>query len=595
MKFKADNVSRDVLNEFITKISKEMKAKDTKGKIYVNTYYKWRSQYRTSVPFAIGDDIRVHNVQGYDNDYAQAQDAKAKFSNFTVYFSKSTPPRAGGCDGKTNDCLYTCLCQYYGGYEHFPKDKKKINTKTKLKKFLELGRNDLIPIESLQKIADYINLNFSVSGDYEHLTTGEYYNTISLTLKNGHYTIKNEKKVNVSFVPKPREEILAYKQKSKNNNETYDEIRGLRENISDLEIREERYNIKSKYVMVRLDKSSKITLKEEHDNFKLIADEVKLKSKGRINLYYYGNDYSSTAKHLLNILSKEIIHCESIDQKEAEWLNIQGGLTYSREYEGEAWCYDINSSYSYEMSKHTNIFPVSKPEFKIVSPNFYDEHGYYSYGIYRAIVSDNEEGNGKYFRFSKENKYTHIDLTLARQLKLPIEIIQDGEHNAMIYSGNKHTGKKLFGTTIDALFTVQESGLSYPARKVVKQIRNSLWGALCQYKKIIRKENKDGEINIPSDDSIVHIDEHYAMTINNQQMFMTNYARIGCFLTAMGRRAINKLVEPYKQYCVRIHTDSMTLNKNVEVKTSNKLGELKLEKSGTIKIRKLNDFDWTLN
>ena len=588
LNFKAKSITRDVMNEFLTDLSKDINKRGISGTLYVNTYYKWRSQYRTSKPFAIGTDIRVHDVQEYDEDFAKKQDADARFSNFTVYFSKEGI-RAGGCDSETNDCLYRCLCQYYGGYANFPKSN--IKTKSKLKRYLGLERNDKIGLDKLQKLADYLKLNFAVSGDFEMLTTGEYYNTISISLKNEHYTILSEEKVKAKFLHKSKEKLLMYTKISKNNNETYDVERGYRQNISDVEIIEEKFNHKSDYTMVEIKSYDlKSTLQEEHDKFKTIAEELKTQYKGLINLFNFGNNYSTLAKHLFNTLCKEVIDAEPIGQKEADWIKVLGGLIYHKPYEGDAWCYDINSSYAFEMSKYTNIFPVSTPEFKIVSSQIFDEHGYYPYGIFRAkVLYDTNNPNHHFFRFNRENKYTHIDLTLARHLQLPIEIIQDGEHNAMLYSGKKITGKKLFGNVIDKLFEIQESGLSKEARTIVKRIRNSLWGALCQRKKILSKINKEGNIIVPSDTTLTHINDKYVVAINNENQFETNYARIGVFLTGMARRAIFRYVEPHKEYCVRIHTDSMTLTKNVEIKTSGNIGELKLEKQGHLKIVSIND------
>ena len=595
LKFKADKIDRDTMNKFLTTISKDIASKGIKGQLYVNTFYDWRSQYRSSAPFNIGDAIRTHDLQEYDDDIAQKQDKDARFSDFTVYFRKAIP-RAGGDDDEHNDCLYVCLCQYYNGYENFPKGKDKIQTKTKLKKFLKLERNDKVPVESLQKLANYLNLNFSVSGDVELLTTGEYNNTISITLKKEHYKIKTEKKVKTKNVYKPKEKILAYKQIEKNNNETYDVEQGNRTNVPDLEIKEERFNPKSKYVLLRIEKSSKLSLEEEYNIFKKNADEIKEKSKGLINLYLYGNDYSTLAKLLFNQSCKEIIDCEQIDQKESDWLKILGGITYFKAYEGDAWSYDINSSYSAEMSKKSNCFPVAKPEFKIVKANVFDEHGYYHYGIYRAKVGEND--NSRFFRYSRDNKYTHIDLTLARQLKLPIEIIQDGEHNAMLYSGKKVSGTKLFKGFVDKLFAVQECGLSDSARKIVKVLRNSLWGALAQRNKTISKKNIEDKVNVPTNNTILNINENkdnsvnFVVSCDNEKKFITNYARIAPFLTAMARRAIYRYAEPHKDYIVRVHTDSICLNKNVEIKTSQELGDLKAEKQGKIKITSLNDFLW---
>ena len=50
------------------------------------------------------------------------------------------------------------------------------------------------------------------------------------------------------------------------------------------------------------------------------------------------------------------------------------------------------------------------------------------------------------------------------------------------------------------------------------------------------------------------------------------------FLISKGKSIISKIIEPYKEICVRSHTDSMVVTKYPEgIITGNKLGELAYE------------------
>lgn len=172
-------------------------------------------------------------------------------------------------------------------------------------------------------------------------------------------------------------------------------------------------------------------------------------------------------------------------------------------------------------------------------------------------------------------------------------MIEDGKHNALLYP-KRLSGEVLFGGFVGYMWKIiNDERLTLESKQFLKIVRNSLWGALCQMK-TKRYQTKDSAIRLPSDAVITEINEDagYVYAGTTQDYFVTDFARIGVFLTAYGRKAIVGWIKPYIKDVIRTHTDSMTLvGSNHGIKTSTELGGIKLEakKSGKmIVFRQLN-------
>ena len=76
-------------------------------------------------------------------------------------------------------------------------------------------------------------------------------------------------------------------------------------------------------------------------------------------------------------------------------------------------CFDGEKHYelSYVISKNFNSFPIREGEYKIITEFI----GKPEYGIYHCIISNPQNTKCKLFRFNPLNKYTHIDINLAKQ------------------------------------------------------------------------------------------------------------------------------------------------------------------------------------
>jgi len=583
--YRVDGLTRKDVNIFLTqKVSEKLYRKGYRGKMYNTSKFEKSGKWRTGRPNIIGEMAYLYDSTMYYRP-AEARRRDEELGNARVYHLKvlivPEAVRAGGDDAH-NDCLYNAICQFFNGGDNIPR--RKVNSKTALKKYLNLDRDDMVPLSKLQQLADFIRYNFNVSGDHALKTSGDYPHTINLILVNGHYKLETEQKIKKSY-DSLKQNIMIINKTEYNNIRAFDTLNGLR-TITYQEYIFNVYKQKSIYSVFHIDEEPSAEYVKYYEE---LASELNEKSNGLINLMRCGDKITEYAKYIFNHKSKEVLICDEIDQLEAEWLKVHGGLMYCEEYSGPATHYDVNSQFPFEMQRQHNTFSISKPTFKKITDNeTFNNQSFYSYGIYRCNI----EGDHKFFQKHYNDKYTHIDLALAKKYNLKIKLIVDDDYNAMIYESKRVTGHSLFGETIKCLFDIQESGLSKDARTFVKKIRNSLWGSLCE-KKTKNKSLKNGVIELPSNIEITHDGDNHVDFIFNNEYYMSNYARICPFLTSMARRNIINHSAGFENLIVRVCVDSITLKGDIVLNTSSELGALKLEHKGNVEIKNHHNIKWT--
>ena len=169
--------------------------------------------------------------------------------------------------------------------------------------------------------------------------------------------------------------------------------------------------------------------------------------------------------------------------------------------------------------------------------DFTNSRGYYIYGIYFAIV---EKKVGVLFRYNKHNRYTHIDLSHAKELGLKVDLIQNSSSNTLVYEKETRIlDEVIFGKYVNFLFKYLKNKGGIIGR-VAKRILNTLWGALCQR----NKSYHDVTDNIKLFDflegevlnSITPInDKQWVFKFSNSEnLFKGKYPRIAPFLLAQG-------------------------------------------------------------
>lgn len=190
--------------------------------------------------------------------------------------------------------------------------------------------------------------------------------------------------------------------------------------------------------------------------------------------------------------------------------------------------------------------PTKQGKFTTISNEDFKKLEFYSYGIYRCTIDEDH----KLFKRNKSGYYTHYDLTLCKILNLKVEIVEDGSANCLLYDGQSRIcGNRVFGGYATYMFDLKKRGLP------VKCIIYSLWGMCCQkqYSYVSASNNDTLEIDDPNViiKDLWNENKMTAKVYSMNEIFLTNYARIGPFLTSFCRLQIAKIALPHLKHVVK--------------------------------------------
>ena len=541
---------------------------------YIWSTLKFDSQYRTGQYSNIGNDVNLYLIGEYDGDEMERMHEQKTFKKAIFYIGETKVLKKGGADNKYNDCMYFCL--HYALFNENP-----FKSAKKLKDYLGLKRPELIHIDLIPKIEEKLkHIKINITGDAIYSSTLICPRVINIKLINGHYSLDHKINSKVSYMSFEERKPLIH---DKIKKLFYD---GKKEFASTIEVIEDSNHFKSDYILIPKSNKSK-SMKEEYDEFVKTADRLIEISKGEINLYKTGT-IKNTALKLFDKFTKTIITPDHCKQDESIWIQESsiGANIFYEEYEGRAYKYDVKSMYPNIQNSTKLCIPIKRGEFGNMTKVNFDSLKFYPYGFYRCKIlkSDNNDIN-KLFRFNTLNKYTHIDLTSAKDKGLKIELIEDNTANVLLYSRDKLiTCHELFNKYVDYLFPLKE--LYNKELPIIKQIINILWGALGQVEKTrkIINHDREEEYNIEDDKTpslfkptfdgkgtIVDI-------IENNYFFKSSFARIKPFLLAKGRSIISNILFPFKEIVVRCHTDSGYFKEYPKgIKTGDKIGDFVYE------------------
>jgi hypothetical protein len=556
--------TRQKIQKISNDLSQLLYRKGIAGKLLTSINFPdlgWRSGYFST----IGDNVRLYVPQ--DSDIVA--DDPDYFNNFVVYISLA-PGNAGGND-KFNDCLYNCL--YYYLYDKLPWD-----TPIKFKKFLNIPRNDKVPITLISKIEDKLKtFAINIRGDYVYSSTIKSSKQINLLLENEHYlidkTIPMNRNINYRVSYEEKQPVLY----DKLSFEMYDGIE--KQKISKKELNDILYNYKSKYILIdREEKKGNLSIEEEYRLLIQDIDIIKKSTNGIINLRKTGN-IKDTSLDLFDKFTKFLKHPEIILQDEAEWISNTntGAIIYAESYNGPGYKYDIRSMYPSIMIS-SGKFPIGRGEFNKLD-NF-DNLSYFQFGIYRCKIIQENDNDNKLFRFNPKNYYTHTSLEHAKSLGFKIELILDNEPNFLYYSREKLIGfNEVFHKYIDFVFDLKQKKIPKS-----KDILNRLWGVLSE---IDRKKYfccSDNETILSPDDEIISLrpyklndDIDIMECVSKKNYYKTSFARLSPFLISRGRFNISNIIMPHKNNVHRIHTDGFISDIKLDIKLGENLGDLVFE------------------
>ena len=322
-------------------------------------------------------------------------------------------------------------------------------------------------------------------------------------------------------------------------------------------------------------------MEQEYNELKEGGIKLKEASNGEVNIFKTGS-FKNTALQLFEILTRHIPTPDEITYEEKEWIekSTTGALIFSEEYEGQGFKYDVKSRYPSIMCS-SYLVPIKQGKFENWTNEMFNQYEeWYPTGIYRCqIKKSGDYTTDRLFRFNQNNYYTSNALKHAKFLKLEIEIIIDGDFNALLYPKELcMCSSEIFKDYVDYLYPLKEKSIPY-----AKDILNRLWGALVQSndRRIIINKNdtKLTEYEL-SDISIISIkpsrnkDEVIVYICDNDNYYKSGFARMKPFLLDKAKYWMTTLVYDYKENIKRFHTDGYITDIKLDVKTGNKLGDL---------------------
>jgi hypothetical protein len=492
--------------------------------------------------------------------------------DFAIYFWK-TPEKKGGSD-KNNDCLFNALMRIVE-ISNMPEP---WNSPAKLKLRLKLKRNEKIHIDRIPEIEKGMKVNINVTGAAVYYTSaGKHPRTANIELNNGHYTPKIAKSRELIKTVCRKQKLAMYYLDGDVATICIGAEYLLREITKD-QLYEMMYeDMLGEYAYQPA--SSAQTLQEEHSEYLRKAEAIYKATNGLID---YSKCQYSHKKAVLNLFynrTTSLKDPEPLSELENEWISeaFKGGLIFGTPCELQyGITYDCNSAYASVLEKNCFKIPVKPGDF--IQIDLLPE--VLTYGIYRCIISPSEnEDTNKMFKFNHFNKYTHIDIYMARMLNLNIELIVDHEANALLYgSGKCENGSIMFKSTIDYLYQLKKQKLPF-----AKELLTSLWGSLMERDRIHRVCKE--EYNIPEDCTMVDLRPNskgtYVAYSKSNKYFKLNYARIGPFLTAAVRKMMLSMILPRRDHVFRVHTDSILCDvAQTDIEVTDKIGGWKIEKQG---------------
>ena len=163
----------------------------------------------------------------------------------------------------------------------------------------------MVHIEHIEKLEKQIKtVGINVSGDFNYTSKLSLLTNIDLTLLNNHYQINHKINSKVSLISYDEKIILLVDKN--HDNDTWNRIGYDGEKTIEM-TNEFYYDVKffkTKYIMVQRQKF-KVSIEKEYSEYIKIADDLKLKSNGEINLYKTGT-FLKTALKILDSNTKHL-------------------------------------------------------------------------------------------------------------------------------------------------------------------------------------------------------------------------------------------------------------------------------------------------
>ena len=577
-------ISRKELKAICKLRQKSMQAKHGDGIISVSIEYEQR--WFSADTSRLGEDINYFSL----NDYEEYESDPEEYISFRFMFIEQAAPAEGGADPQ-NDCLIKALQKSLGRHKN-----KYFLIPEELKEELGLKRDDLIPINRMSEVETYFNDKLKMRNDinsYSIFVTGDHHFTsskntnkkIHIILSNGHYTL-DLTKIKLLHCKSFEEKPILMLDSVNGEFECYD---GETKSVMTKEEKQimDKNPLTQKYIMTlrgSLDKKLQgHSIEEAFENYIEMANSMKNHIGGRYNFYKCGSAKKMALQAFYE--ATKAVQPDDINHCEAKWINdaSSGAIMHWQAYKGKVNEYDVNSRYPHVMQKNQHYFPIKEGQYLTLKEIDVKN---VEYGIYRCIITKTKDC--KFFRFNPKNTYTHLDVKVAIDYGLKIEMIQNNQPNFLHYSKDKIiNGAYLFKSFVDELYELKLQKV-----KGAKQILNVLLGGLCETNHTNHNYDHNDEMHINGSE-ITNINFDGRMKIRcsyfDKPQFKTNWARIKPFVIAYGRELLYYKFRKYEDDIVYVHTDGILLKDGPhEIFLSDKLGGLKHEGTFDVNIVDFN-------
>lgn len=560
-------LARPAIRDFCQQMSDTLARRGKAGQMSVALFFPtigWRSGYLTNY----GDPIKLYASTDSEGNLSDPK----HFKSFVIYLIEKRSSK-GGRDPH-NDCLFYVLkrATLHDLPWTFP---------ASFKNFLGVARDDMIDIKHMPAIEQKLKYyKINVDGDYTYQSTkADAKLEINLLLKDEHYTLNTthmqklhgvayEEKIPMLYItlPEGKKKLFDGETERIVNNEEFEELR--KNPITNTHI----------YIDIQPKNKNAVDIQQEYERFMKEANGIKEDTEGLINCFKTGGRVNTALK--LFYYFTQSVNPEPILDDEARWIHYasQSAIMYAEPYAGPAYKYDFCSMYPSSLARQSNMFPIKRGEFLRLTEEEFNNPAPPKFGIYRCIIEENEKPEiQKLFRYNNHNYYAVKDVITARRLNLKVSLIQDDQPNFLYYSTEKClTGSQLFKEFVDTVFPLKQK------YKLGKQILNCLWGALCQMN---RKHHKMGTADAYEvrDDCVIdsltpYDDENIMITYHEQNnLYANRYARIEPFVLSNGRYLLYSTMKDHHEKLVYVHTDGVICDRKLDIKTGDKLGDLKFE------------------
>lgn len=349
--------------------------------------------------------------------------------------------------------------------------------------------------------------------------------------------------------------------------------------------------------------------KEEYGNFEdmqsayrhicVLSDKLSKLTYGLINLRKSGTIKKTALKFFYDLMNdrehkflanrslsgKGVILPPIIKDEEAKVLQASTtkSMSWSEEYRGEAFKYDVNSFYASILRDKNFMIPIEEPEHKKLDEKEFKEFKYYPIGLYKVDITYTNEKQKKLFQLNISKWYTHYELSHAKKIGLQMKPILKGV-NFLFYGRKKcKTGSEIFGRYVGFLHETLKMNNDPDIKLIGKRLLAIIWGSLFEKNVITMVLKADSDTEIADDRKILETvllpnGDCRIKFIKGNSYFKTRWARVAPFLIGKGKVEISLTYAKYVDNIKRVHTDGFSSDKKLPIKLSTELGGLKLER-----------------